>query len=122
MNLITTGWLCDTAAARLSEQGLAPYAEAVATTRSVLPRQEPMSQGAQVVRTFAEWRQGGDGLIVQEAHALLRGGNADDRRMRGFCAFAVGARGLAQHRCIARDVEQIILDLERQAHRVRKPR
>src|SRR5258707_6640634 len=42
--------------------------------------------------------------------------------MRRFRALAVGARGLPQHRCIAGDIQQIILDLECKADGIRKPR
>src|ERR1700730_9619082 len=94
----------------------------VGVDRSVLAREEPMSERAQCFCSFAEWCQRMDGLIVQQADSLLRCGYANDSRVRGLGALAIGARGLPEGGGVARDSQQVVLDLECETDRIRKSR
>ena len=60
-----------------------------------------MCERTQRFRPLAERRQRIDRLTVQQPHSLLRGRDADDGRMGGLCALAVGSGRLAQRRRIA---------------------
>ena len=52
---------------------------------------------------------------MQQMNPLLRGRDADHGRIGGLGVLPVGAGRLAERRCVADDVEQVVLNLKCQA-------
>src|SRR6185312_16599022 len=61
------------------------------------------------------------GLAVQATYLLLRRGYSEDGWVGRLASLAVGACRLAERCRIGEDVEQIVLDLEREPDRSREP-
>src|SRR6185437_11302244 len=89
--------------------------------RSIAPGQQPVGHAAKRVRAAAEGRQGVNGLAVQATYLLLRRGYSEDGWVGRLASLAVGACRLAERCRIGEDVEQIVLDLEREPDRSREP-
>src|SRR5579885_1041339 len=82
--------------------------------RSVSACEQPVGHRAQRRSPLTERQQRRDRLDVEQLDTLLRGRDADDGGVRGLCMLAIGAGGLAERRHISEQVEQIVLDLERE--------
>src|SRR5215469_3690299 len=67
-------------------------------------------------RTRAEGRKRGNRRVAQLLGAAARGRNPDGARIGGFGARSVGARRFAEQCCIAINIQDVVLDLKREAH------
>src|SRR5580658_5526382 len=77
--------------------------------RSIAARQQPMGERGERCGPLPEGSQCIERLVMEQMHSLLRGFDADDRRMRGLRVLPVGAGGLAERRYIAQHVEKVVL-------------